>query len=304
MTYTKIQGLFIVLIILIDSIWIRLSSFSFHYNRDELIIYALMLFLFLGLYFVCKNMDPQPKFIIAIQSTLLFFLCCQVMLVLSYLAYTTNLPLVNSTLASLDSSLGFNAKTLFLWFQAHPWWDRIFTVIYKTHLAQPFFIIIYFSFFGNPIYLQRFIMLFMMSLPLTIFIGSLCPAVGTYGWDYYPASEPQAKLLHHFFELRQNILNIKESYGIVTFPSFHTTLALMFAYTFRHEPRFIFIPILLLNILMVFSCLSQGGHYLVDILGGIAIFAVVAKGEQLLFYKVYARSKNKETNKVKASAYG
>jgi len=93
----------------------------------------------------------------------------------------------------------------------------------------------------------------------------------------------------------------------------------MFAYTFRHERKLIFIPILLLNGLMIFSCLSQGGHYLMDIFGGIAVFGVVAGIEKWLFLKAFlnpkqqthgvdkkkiARYKHTLTDKTKIKVHG
>lgn|GEM_PF-2346057 len=286
MIYTKLQGILAGLVLLIDCLWIGSSSFFLHYNGVELATFLGMFVLFWTLYFAYKNATPLPKPIIAVQSTLLLLLYTKFSLILSYLAYTTNQPLVNSALASLDELMRFNVSSLFSWFQAHPWWNTFFTLIYESSKFQVLFIVIYFSFFGNPIYLQRFIMLFMISIPLAIFIGALWPAVGTYAWYHYPPDEIQSKVFLHFHELRQHILNIETQDGIVEFPSFHTTMALMFAYTFRHERNLIFIPILFLNVLMIFSCLSQGGHYLVDILGGIAVFIVVAGVEKHLFYSL------------------
>jgi len=206
LTYTKIQGILTTLVLVIDVVWIGSSSFLLHYNGLELIVFAGLFLLFWMLYFSYQKRDLQPKSITALQSTLLLLLYTKFTLVLSYLAYTTNYPLVNSTLASLDNSLGFNVEKLFFWFQANPWWNKVFTLIYDTSKPQILLIIVYFSFFGNPVYLQRFIMLFMLSIPLTIFIGSLFPAVGTYAWYHYAADDTQLKVLQHFYELRNNIL--------------------------------------------------------------------------------------------------
>lgn len=289
MTYIKIQGILTTLVLLIDVVWVASSPFSLRYNGVELIVFAGLFVLFWSLYFSYKNVIPLPKGVTGVLTALLLLLYTKFTLILCYLAYTTNQPFINEALSALDDALGFHSPSLFYWFQEHPGWNKAFTLIYDTTKPQIILIILYFSFVGNVVYLQRFAMLFMISIPLTIFIGSLWPAVGTYAWYHY-ASEPfQTRELYHLYELRQNILDIETGDGIVTFPSFHTMLALMFIYTFRHEKKMIFLPVLFLNLLMIFSCLSQGGHYLVDLLGGMVVFVIVVGIEQLIFWKSFRK---------------
>ena len=61
--------------------------------------------------------------------------------------------------------------------------------------------------------------------------------------------------------------------GLVSFPSFHVQMAVYFAWAFR-KVRWLAIPMLLLNILMIFGAITEGGHYLMDVLGGLAVAAV------------------------------
>jgi membrane-associated phospholipid phosphatase len=57
--------------------------------------------------------------------------------------------------------------------------------------------------------------------------------------------------------------------GVIAFPSFHAVLAILFTYAHRDSP--IFLPVAAFNALMLLSIPSEGGHYLVDVLGGIAV---------------------------------
>ena len=129
----------------------------------------------------------------------------------------------------------------------------------------------------------------MIAAFLTIFIGATFPAVGTYAWYHFTSTTSQLSELHRLYELRQNIVNITVADGIIEFPSFHTTLGLLYTYIFRNETKMIFIPILILNILMIFSCVSHGGHFFVDILGGMAVFVVAVGIEQLIFTSIKKR---------------
>jgi membrane-associated phospholipid phosphatase len=55
-------------------------------------------------------------------------------------------------------------------------------------------------------------------------------------------------------------------------PSFHTILGVLFAYALRHV-RYIFSFSVALNLVMIASTPTQGGHYLADLLGGLAVAA-------------------------------
>ena len=61
--------------------------------------------------------------------------------------------------------------------------------------------------------------------------------------------------------------------GIVTFPSFQTVSAIVYAYGFRKSGRW-GIAIFLLNIVMLLSIPAFGDHYLVDMLAGAVVFLI------------------------------
>jgi membrane-associated phospholipid phosphatase len=61
--------------------------------------------------------------------------------------------------------------------------------------------------------------------------------------------------------------------GVIAFPSFHAVLAILFTYTHRGSPSFL--PVAALNALMLLSVPSEGGHYLVDVLGGVTVGGLV-----------------------------
>jgi len=61
--------------------------------------------------------------------------------------------------------------------------------------------------------------------------------------------------------------------GIITFPSFHTVLAIIFIYVHRPPSRS-FIPVAILNGLMLLGIPSEGHHYLVDMISGTVVVAL------------------------------
>jgi membrane-associated phospholipid phosphatase len=147
-------------------------------------------------------------------------------------------------------------------------------------------------------------MQYMIASLLTIVISAVFPAVGTHAWYDFAANSTQSSDLERLYELRQNIVDLGTFNGIVEFPSFHTAVGVLITYAFRHQSKFIFIPILILNILMIFSCLSHGGHFLVDILGGIIVAAIAIVLERVICRNIrslsFEKIKNEEEKIPKA----
>jgi len=61
--------------------------------------------------------------------------------------------------------------------------------------------------------------------------------------------------------------------GLITFPSFHTTLAVLFVAALRRHRLALAIGAVV-NGLMLLSIPSEGGHYLVDVIAGAMVAAV------------------------------
>jgi len=285
-TYIKIQWGFIFSIIAIDVIWTSLDSFTYLYNVADLIFTFTILGFFLSIYFVYAYIRPDNRLKTTMMTIFLFLFFSLCVDLYCYLVYSTNMPLVTGTLDYVDSLFGFNALNLVIWMKAHPFWDHFFGTVYNVFAFQVILIFFYFGFYKSPLNFQRFALLYMISLFLTISVGGLFPAIGTHAWYHFQATPTQLSELDHLFVLRQKIISFKGSDALVEFPSYHTTLSLIYIYIFRYESKLIFIPLALLNILIVFSCLSHGGHFLVDILGGIVIFFGTIWGENLIYKAV------------------
>lgn len=294
--YTKIQASLTLFVLLINLIWISTASITLHYNKSELFIFAILLLSLYLPYWYYKKYRPDQKIMAALLSTFFFLSFSFLVFVLSYLTYTLNFPLFDKTFDHWDQFFGFHALDLILWVRAHPWLYLISGEIYNTYYFQLPLVIFYFSFFVKTNDLQRFIVLFMIAALITIFISSFCPSITTYGWYGYTPDLHQARALNRIYELRSQFVNITKGDGIIEFPSFHTTVALLYIYIFRHTTKWIFVPILILNCLMIVTCLIHGGHYLVDLLGGAAVFFGVILMEQRLHRWVQKQERGKPSN--------
>ncbi len=263
MTYTKIQWGLIFITLVVEIVWIQLSSFVFLYNQNQIFFYGLCILVLYISYLFYKKFRPAPQIMSALLSFCWLLSNTAIMIILSYLAYSTNKPLITSNLAAIDQFLGIYPPAIVLWFSQHEGWNKLFKYIYAALTYQMLFTLFYFSFRKKFNVLQRFIMIYMISLYLTIFIGALFPAVGTYEWYHFTPDVSQVSELSHLYEVRQNILDIRSADGIIEFPSFHAALGLLYIFIFRHEKKIIFLPILVINSLMFFSCLSHVGQFFI-----------------------------------------
>jgi membrane-associated phospholipid phosphatase len=77
------------------------------------------------------------------------------------------------------------------------------------------------------------------------------------------------------------LLTIGDMQGIVSFPSLHASSAVL-ATNMARGGRW-FLPVLVLNLVMILSVMTEGAHYFVDMLAGVAVtVAAIAAGRSLL----------------------
>ncbi len=285
-TYTKIYIGILISVLCVEVIWIKTSSSLFIYNKKDIYYEFLFLACLLLPYVFYKSFRPDLRMVALLETTFFAFAYSPLMLLLTCLVATQNQPLIDSTLVSIDNYLGVYVQAIDFWFRGHDIWQRIFEFMYNTFLYQFPFVLFYFTYSNKPIYLQRFLMMIMIATPLTITISGFFPALGPFEWYHYMPHIRVSNALHHMIELRQNIVDINKEPGIVTFPSFHTVMALLYTYIFKNEKLIIFIPVLIINLLMIFSCIPIGEHYFIDLPAAIPVFLVTIGIERILYKKV------------------
>jgi membrane-associated phospholipid phosphatase len=205
---------------------------------------------------------------------------------MSIVLATTNLPLIDRLLESLDHLFFVDALTIARAQMDFPAWMAIMNYSYGSLTFQPFALIVLASVF-NPNHLAKFTFGWTVSLCVCLAVFPFVPALGFYlhhGID--PASVPSvrvpaawshAKILLPARSGQLRELGWPHINGIITFPSFHAAAAILLAWGFSCTPWFFCWPALILNALMLVSTITIGGHYLVDVFAG----CIVALGSIL-----------------------
>ncbi|MGB3646310.1 MAG: phosphatase PAP2 family protein [Mesorhizobium sp.] len=190
-------------------------------------------------------------------------------------------PTIDPLLLDLDAALGYSWPDAVTWASNHLAASGFMKLAYVMTLPQIVILMIVLGF------TRRFNDLYGLMIAITI--------AGTFTilfWGLFPTTGPSA-----YFDLPQNVvalvgpilgpeygatvtelirtgtpyLSPDDFRGLVSFPSFHTVLALAITVYVRHV-KYLRIVLLPLNLAVIPATLVHGAHHIVDIPGGIVVF--------------------------------
>lgn len=187
--------------------------------------------------------------------------------ILTYAAMAaSHFPLADPLLSRADSAIGFNWPAWFEMISANPRLHSALAYAYLSFPVQISVLILYFS-YADPKRVHELLLAGMLSVLFIVPIMVLLPAVGA--WSQYGVGvvEPWR---HDILALRAHTLvTIGETKGIVSFPSFHTAMAVLLINMARGRKWSL--PVLILNLLMIAAVPTEGAHYGVDVVSELAV---------------------------------
>jgi hypothetical protein len=189
------------------------------------------------------------------------------------------LPLWDSRFAAADATLGFHWPALDGWVLAHPPVHAVFSVVYLLLGPEFIALILLLSLTGREAAAVRLWRLFAVTALATILLGVLLPATGPFAW-FHPPGGLAVPYVAQYAALRDGALrtiNLATAEGLISFPSFHACLALLCMQAARALPGPARWPFLALNLVIILASPSAGGHYLIDILGGLIVASLAMR---------------------------
>jgi membrane-associated phospholipid phosphatase len=184
---------------------------------------------------------------------------------LNYLAATLDFPLQDKFFAHLDAAVGFDWLTWASIAWSHPVFIKILIWAYRSNIYQPFFVIAFLAIWGARGRNRELLTATLFSYLLTVAIFAILPAFGPQRAFGIP-SEWDSVLS----ALRNGTHTLLPYVGIVSFPSFHSSMAITLAASMRGN-RYLFAAASILNALMLIATVPIGYHYLIDVVAGVAI---------------------------------
>ncbi|ACA18282.1 conserved hypothetical protein [Methylobacterium sp. 4-46] len=199
---------------------------------------------------------------------------------LHYLAATLGRPLADPVLMRAEAALGFDWRAHVALVERHPAVARALALAYHSSGPQIALVVIVLAATRRMGRLWAFVRLFCAALACAVAVSALLPAVGPYAAYGLAPPDPDSVEtvgalwhLHPLAQLRAGSLRVialQDMRGLVTFPSFHVSLALITAWALAPVPG-LGKPAILVNAAVVLATLSAGGHYLPDLLAGAAV---------------------------------
>jgi hypothetical protein len=193
------------------------------------------------------------------------------LVVFSYVVATLRMPLRDAEFSRMDAALGFNWGAGFDWITALSWWLRsIFEHAYNSMMVQVFASIAFFVLIKRSDRNRELLWIGMLAVTISAALSGPFPALGPYTTGGMPAWS--AALL----SIRDGSLTkitLDHLNGIVSFPSCHTVMAVVLVYVHR-PPLRSFVPVAILNVLLLIATPFAGHHYLVDMISGAAVAAI------------------------------
>lgn len=214
------------------------------------------------------------------------FLTLLLGLLLTYAASAVALPYRDAELSAIDHWLGFHRASYISAIDSVPGLRAILDAAYLSIQPQTALVPLALLLTRQMPRLQGFVLTLGISLLVTNLVAVFLPAVDAAIYiDLAPrgvaALGPGVYSHIHTLEALRSgamsVVRLDDLEGLITFASFHTTNAILFAWALW-TVRYLRIPALILNVLMIASTPTAGAHYLIDVVGGtvVAILAIAA----------------------------
>ena len=187
--------------------------------------------------------------------------------VLSYLCLASSGDLIDTRLMAMDHALGFDWITGYRWVDAHALLKSVLGFAYGSLFYQGLYFGVLLGLMGKRKELREMFWLVLLSGLMACAGAHFLPAFGPsklYGIGSPDGFMPTMVKLVEGHDLT---FAMSKMTGVVSFPSFHTAMALAYVWAF-HRVGAIGWIFAAFNLVVLASVPWFGGHYLVDMIAG------------------------------------
>lgn len=221
------------------------------------------------------------------HTLLIMHLFIATSLVMCFAAAMHGAPLIDETLARADHTLGFDWVTSNGWVEAHPTLVAVLRLSYISMTPQMVVVCGILAWLKKNTQMWELFWLALIILTLCLIASINIPAAGPFAYYNIHSDRHYVTVFRAFHDGTAHVLTGKMVAGIISFPSFHAAMGVLYIYAARGIKLF-FPTMLVLNLIMIASTLYIGGHYLVDTLAGVILaLAVIGCSEGCL--QIYKR---------------
>ena len=218
---------------------------------------------------------PLPKLIDVVEMVIVTVVLSTFLSVLVQLAGRNHHALIDPQLARVDGWLGLSTAAVVHWMAHWPVLRLVLTVTYNLTIVFMVAALVIPSLVGKGQASQHFILSVCAALFITVIAFWYWPSVGPWRVEGYAPTGLQVAITHYLMELKSGHpmqLNMALA-GIVAFPSFHATLALLCAVAVG-QVRWLRIVSWVLMALICVATVALGWHYFADVAAGLLVGGV------------------------------
>jgi len=271
----------IALLVALDIVWASQISMRFTVGPKDFLLLGLALALMAGL-----RVLKLPKGGLMAEYFSLTLAGSIAICVLSYLCFASAGPMVDDRLMAMDRAIGFDWLAGYQLVSSWPALKSVLNFAYQSLIFQGLYFCVLLGLMGRKDRLRDMFWMFLICGLLACAGTLLVPAQG-------PSKLFDIETHTGFMPVMEQILRgdlqfaLSGMKGIVTFPSFHTAMALAYVWAFRDTGP-IGWGIAALNLVMLLAIPFIGGHYVMDMIAGAATMLLsvgIVKGAPALWKK-------------------
>jgi len=186
---------------------------------------------------------------------------------LSYLSLASSQTLVDGQLMAMDRALGFDWLAGYNFVQSHPALSAVLGFAYDSLIYQGLYFGLLLGLMNDRLRLKQMFWLVLVSGSLACLGALLLPVLGPSKLFNIQTDSGFVPVMEHLLSGRDKSFSLSGMTGVISFPSFHTSMALAYIWAFR-KTGVIGWAVTGLNLVMLCAVPWFGGHYLVDMIAG------------------------------------
>jgi membrane-associated phospholipid phosphatase len=190
--------------------------------------------------------------------------------VLSAVATATRGGLCDNALAAADHRLGLDWLEWYRILAARPWAFITLQAAYMSLIPQLLIAHLWLNYADHGARSRELLWGFVVTSLVCIIVSGIFPAGGAFVHYGVATDTPYVRQFLALHDGSLTVINLRQTEGIVQFPSFHAILAVLFAHTARGF-RWVFWPALAWNLVVLAATPTIGGHHFADVLAGLLV---------------------------------
>jgi PAP2 superfamily len=265
-------------IVTVDATWLGIRHFDVDKQAYEILALLAAALIAGAMFYARVRKDESLSAMLFSASFLIVFSAA--FSLLNYLLLTVCGPRIDHMLAAVDRFAGIDWPAMMAFIASYPRLNALLQLCYESVMPQIALLIIMLGVTGRPGRIYELSLSIGVGAILTVALWTIAPSFGAFSVYSLPPQvsahlnvaldQAYARDLVNLLAQGPGQISPTDAKGLVGFPSFHGALAMMVAW-YARDIRYLRWPILGLNALVLVATPIQGGHHVVDLVGGLAV---------------------------------